>query len=358
VLHTGPCGIGSLRLASKGVYRVKTKFLAITSASVLALGLARGQGTDDLLKAKFLAEYPKALEAWGAKTATAEAVVKETRDVVRGKPAARMFLNTVKCNLPHAAVMVQSSEKDGVREEHAFGYNEKYSFSLVRTGEQKEFAIEKFEARVPGRRPLTVGVEAFLSIPYNMEGYATNAVNKPGFALHSVSPIRRDGKDLLRVTIAFTADQTKLKTKPGRRGAYFGADISLVLSPEERWVLYEYEWRMRGDSPKGFRGTVEYQGTLDGFLVPKRATRTSFDIAGDKVTESSTFEFVQFSFANAPDSAFTVSAFGVPEPVAKPLKVARSGSLVYWFLGLGLAALAAAVVFKAASSRLGRAPAA
>lgn len=335
---------------------MKTKFLAITSASVLALGLARGQGADDLLKAKFLAEYPKALEAWRAKIATAEAVVKQTEDVVQGKPAARMFLYTVKCSLPYSAVSVQSLEKDGVREERAIGYNEKYLFSLVRTGEQKEFAIEKFEARVPDLdlRRLTGPVKFYLIFPYNTEGFITNVVNKPGFALRSVSPVRRDGKDLLRVTFGFVADEKKLKTIPGRHGAYSGIDVSLVLSPEERWVLYEYGWRLRGYTEE-LRGTVEYQGTVDGFLIPKRATRTHFDTAANKVTESSRFEFVQFNFAKAPDSAFTVSAFGVPEPVAKPLKVARSGSHVYWFLGLGVAALAAAVVFKAVSSRLGRA---
>jgi hypothetical protein len=335
---------------------VKTKLLAITSASVLALGLARGQGTDDLLKARFLAEYPKALEAWGAKIATAEAVVRTTKDVIQGKPAARTILSSVKCDLPHAEVMVESLERDGIRLEQASGYNEKYAFSLGRTGEQKEFAIDKFEAREPGRRPLNLPVGAYLRFPYSMEGSAMGGVNKPGFALRSVSPVRRDGRDLLRVTYRVTLDQKKLKTKPGRTGgAYLGPDVSLLLSPEERWVLYEYEWRMRGgDSPKGFRGTVEYQGTLDGFPVPKRATRTIFDIASDQVIESSTFEFLQFSFGKAPDSAFTLSAFGVPEPVAKPLKVARSGSLVYWFLGLGLAALTAAAVFKAASSRLGR----
>ena len=82
--------------------------------------------------------------------------------------------------------------------------------------------------------------------------------------------------------------------------------------------------------------------------------RQSLDVVANKLLGTSTYEFEGFGFADVPDQEFTVSAFGIPESVSHPAKVARSRGLGYWFLGFALIALAAAVAFKIASSRLSR----
>jgi hypothetical protein len=64
---------------------------------------------------------------------------------------------------------------------------------------------------------------------------------------------------------------------------------------------------------------------------------------------------MEFRFVDVPDSDFTLQAFGIPEQVARPAKVAARGrELGYWFFGLSIAALVLAVTAKSASSRLGR----
>lgn len=204
-----------------------------------------------------------------------------------------------------------------------------------------------------GSPPTNLRLSVFLRAPFAVPIAMKSLITLPRFSVREVSPVVRDGKQLLRVVFDAPADPP---AEP-RKGAVVtgGIEGSLLVSPEEKWVLYAYECRSKNDKIFLYNGTVDYQGSSDGFPIPKRAAcRTVMKRPTGESVQTETYDFLEFRFADLPDKDFTLAAFGIPEQVLAPSKVARRGRLGYLFLGLAVVALAAALFFRIALSRIGR----
>lgn len=336
---------------------MKPRLLAVFLLVASLANSARAQDDEERLKKRFLSECPDAIKAWQAQCSKVEGVIRQTSDDPGRKTTPRTeSLFSFKCNLPEMVLTSISTDPNGQREEAVGGINKDYSFSLTKRGSASDFALRSLEptsgSQRAARNSPANSIKPILWVPYAAMSLSPKFLAEPRFAVRRISTVTRDDRSLLRVEFdlpggPLTDAQKKTASDPGRLEGYF------LFSPDEKWVLYEYECReTRVGRRQGlYRGTVEYQGTANGFPIPRRAARQVLKLPGGDVLEAHTFDFLEFRFVDVPHSEFTVSAFGVPEAVSQPAKPANSGRSGYWLLALAAVTLAAAVFFKVAASR-------
>jgi hypothetical protein len=339
---------------------MKASSVVISLFAVLFVGPARGQSSDELLKKTVLSKYPEAFKAWEARYSTAQGTVIYKIEHTTRKDEPSEALYSFKCKLPDMAVLSTVVHAPGAPEQQVFGWNRSYSFSLVKAAPGADFSIRSLleatseAGRPPKGSPARAILTPILQFPYRIPFSPMPAVSRPRFVLRAVSPLRRGGKNLLKVEYDYPNDPTRNVPKNARDPG--GTEGFFVVSPEEKWVVYEYESReKKGVSRNVHKGTVQYEGTSDGFPIPKRVASQTIKLPGGEVVASGSYEFLEFRFGDVPDTEFTLSAFGLPEEVSRPSKVARTNGPGYWFLALALVAAATAVLFKIASSRVKRA---
>jgi hypothetical protein len=331
---------------------MKTKSIAMSLVFILLVDPARGQSSEDPLRKRFLSEYPDALKAWTTRMSSAEGKVRYTSDDSRRKDNPHHdILWSFKCKLPDMAVVTSTSSTGGLTEHRVLGYNKNYSFSLKKMSDRGEFTIESI-APEPDHRSTIMRLGPILEAPYLIRPANIKLFDNPRFAVKAVSPLSRNGKNLLRIVFDCPSDPD-MKLPKGFM-ATGGFEGSFLASPEEKWVIYEYECQTKKSYLRSYKGSIDYQGTLDGFPIPKRVTCQTLKLPEGELVETLSYDFLEFRFADLPDEVFTLAAFGVPEGASRAPSVAQKGVLGYWFLALALVALAAAVFFKIASSRLRR----
>ncbi len=332
----------------------------ITSVlSIVLIGIARGQDSSGSLKQRFLKEYPGAIKAWESRFGRSVVRYKYMQDDVSRKDSPHHeTIVSFKCQLPDKAIMTQEARGSGGRPEQSVsGFNDRYAFALKKGEDSRDFSIQSLEmikgSQAPrGKSSVTNSILQVFWLPYEIPFKTDGMVSNPRFVVRAVSPVSRDGKNLLKVEFDWPSHPApKPSTKKFRESG--GHEGFLLVSPDENWVLYEFECRERKGNPRFvWKGTVDYQGALNGFLIPKRAARQQLKLPGGELVSSHSFELLEFRFADVPDSDFTLAAFGLSEQVVQPARVARYHRLGYWFLAFALAALVIAVGLKVASSRL------
>jgi hypothetical protein len=343
---------------------MKAVLLAVPVLFMLLVGPTLAQHNEDLLKKRFLSEYPQAIKAWEARISISnlEGAVKYTEDDTRKKLTPhREIPFSFKCKLPDMMILTSiENNANGQRKQLVNGSNKNYSFALMKLGDSKDFVIKSLEAaNGPDRAPKRSGTKQllrpFLWVPYASlfphDSLLSNQRFDPRFVVRRVSTVAHTGRSLLRVEFdILKAPPSETRTEAASNTVRY--EGFFLVSPEEKWVLYEYERRMKTGNPRFlYKGAVEYQGTLDGFPIVRHATHETLKLPQCDVVETHSFEFLDFRIAVLPDQDFTLASFGIPEAVAQPAKVARSRGLGYWLLALATAALAAAVFFKMAASR-------
>lgn len=323
----------------------------------LLTSVASGQTSEDLLKTRFRTECLDAVKAWEKLVSHAEITLKLTTDERRMEPERHYEgIWRLKCKLPDMAWVNiggdLSRKSEGDRMEIVYGFNKEYSYSLKRKGDGKEYFISSFE-RGPKRDidATKRHLPQCLMAPYWMRnGYMKEWLTYPYFTVRTITPLNRNGKNLLRVEFETKRDPAR----PQRKGAVDSGGLEgfLVFSPEDNWVLYEFEYLYKRGKGELRKGKIDYQGIFDGFPIPKRWQVQSFDRADGKLLDNHVYDFLEFRFADHADREFTLAAFGIPEEVSRPPTVARGGALGYWMLALALATLGAAVFLRIASSRI------
>lgn len=135
-------------------------------------------------------------------------------------------------------------------------------------------------------------------------------VKAPGFSLGSVTPANRDGIDLVRVDFDFEPPETR--NHPVRGGW-------VLLDSAKYWTIVEFEVKGAwGDGEGTITGNYQYVVTGGGLPVVRRVTRrqrAESEVDGP-VDHEYLGEGEWFENADVPDSEFTLTAFGLPEPVA------------------------------------------
>jgi hypothetical protein len=330
---------------------MKTAFLLTTLLCVLYAERARGQGEEDALKKRFLSEYPEAINAWRAQFANAQGRVRRTSEGVEREDSLPFeSVRTFKCMLPEKAIEIEVSPKGEHPTVH--GYNSEYSFVLRRADPSGAYAILSLKPASGRGVPKGLSVWTLLWSPYSSHARHDQLVLGSRFILRRVSPVARNGQNLAKIEFdqPLPSDPDAAKA-PG----YFGGlEGYFVASPDEKWVVLEFECRQKAGARLIFKGTNEYRGTVDGFPMLRRTVRQRFKDGGAQLLGTGTYDFEDLRFVDAPDQEFTLAAFGISNSVAQPSKVARSGSFGYWLIAFAFLALAAALCCKIALSRLRR----
>jgi hypothetical protein len=327
---------------------------------------ARGQGNEEQLKKRFLAEYPQACKAWEELCSKAVGSLSHAYDyATKDGPRHTESVLSFECKLPDMARFETRPNKTGLSKVNVEAMNRRYSFVVTSNGDSKPFSLvsvkESHGSKTsPEGKGLPLGVRqirALLDIPYAFGRSGAFMLSGPTFVVRSVSPLVRDGKNLLKVEFDRPSPPNYVP-RNNTRPPSGGFEGFLVVSPDEKWAVYEFECAEKNGNPRILKtGRVEYEGVLDGFPVPKRAIQQTWRLPGREIRATYTSDFHDFRLADVPDRDFTLAAFGIPEDAATPPSAPPpSNRLGYWFLAFAVASLAAAVLFKVASSRAKRAP--
>jgi hypothetical protein len=324
---------------------------------------ARGQSNDEQMRKRFLAEYPQACKDWEDRCSNAVGSVNcvDDRTMKNGARHAEVVYS-FECKWPDMARFETRQDEAGQSVGQTEVMNERYSFSLRKTADSKPYFLESVKQSGGPKKspegshqrvPLSA-LRTILALPFRTIMLGTEMVSSPNFVVRAISPLVRDGKNLLK--IEFDRPNPPNHVSPKNARDIGGFEGYFIVSPDERWVLYEFECAEKKGSPRALnKGSLEYGRVLEGFPIPRRVTQQRLKMPAREVLSSTTYDFVDFHFADAPDRNFTLTAFGIGEDAATPPSApARSHSVGYWFLALAFAALTAAVLFKFASSRVKR----
>jgi hypothetical protein len=158
----------------------------------------------------------------------------------------------------------------------------------------------------------------------------------PGFRLHKLSEVAEDGETLLRVDFSSAGGFVKVVTIDGlhRNGHQGVRGGHFFLDPQACYTIRAFE--LQCDEPQLPRytlsGRIEYRRSADGFpiLVKKVSEGRAPADAGGRVLSRSVREYDLKEEPPPAESAFTLSAFGLPEPAEY-----RRPTPWYWYLAAG-----------------------
>jgi hypothetical protein len=200
--------------------------------------------------------------------------------------------------------------------------NARYGFQLKRLTPGKPWAITGQNLNLKdgyklSRTAPAEAVQNWLSHPFTLDGTAFTRlpvlVKDPDFSVQGANPVVRDGKALVEVHFTskpkrFEAGQLAGAWMPVRGGR-------IVFDPERYWVIHECEIQLQRspqehDATDSVVGTFEYTDGKKKIPIPRRITR-KWAVMGTKSTE----DFDLSEREDVPDDEFTLSAYGLPEPV-------------------------------------------
>jgi hypothetical protein len=178
--------------------------------------------------------------------------------------------------------------------------------------------------------------------------YFPDVVGDADFSLQSAAPLTLDGEELVRIEFTARPKEWSTKARPKGTGWLPLRKGWIVFDPERYWVIRECHVELQ-NSPQGgstgsMHGKFEYKEGRKGFPIVKRTVR-KWD-GGYQYTQ----EFDLTERDDVPESDFTLSAYGLPEPpeVQQP----RARSWLYLWVGLaGMICLALGVGFRWRSKR-------
>jgi hypothetical protein len=293
---------------------MKTAIGAVLLATACSLlfwsSSASGQEDDASLKERVMKMYPQALkelESHFAKASGTGKCAEEFRIGTEGHFRIDSQL-TFACNRPFLARTVSLASRTTMKDkktnpvrEVVFCYNAENSFWLAKPAGGTEYTVnlidtdknEMSRVRFQIREALR-----FLDAPYTVGTIRmSTAFARPGFSIRRVWALREGGKNRLKI---------EFEIKGGR-----GLSAWVVVAPDEKWVIHEYECT---DVQDTHRGRIEYGEQVDGFPVPKHVRVTSSTVDRPAAAHSYTFDVDQIHFGDVLDRDFLLAAFGVPEP--------------------------------------------
>jgi hypothetical protein len=234
-------------------------------------------------------------------------------------------------------------------------YNTKYSFILTRRSLDHPWVLRGYHWRQEGEtipemkelhdielKPLSRLIRADTSDLVKL-------VNRKTFRVLRVVSLQQGNEELVRIEFDNSHEPAFRSTKdfePIQSGV-------LLLDPRRYWCLRGCELSSKySNADAKIRMEVELQERFDDFPVPRRITVTSQQVreGNERLrtvweTEYDLYEPSRFP----PEEEFTLSAFGLPEPVGVAWE--RPVRWYVWLVVVGVACLLAGGVFYGLSRR-------
>jgi hypothetical protein len=293
---------------------------ALTGSLLLWASSAWTRDDEAALKERVLKTYPVALRALETHFAKAFGSVTGSEEHWIGKPRHILVAGrfTFASRWPDLAKVTRlatlTTMKDGktkAPKETAFCFNKENAFMLVKEEGKPEFAIKSLAANKDGQSFVKDQMESwlysYLHAPFSLGGPSMSSIIADGGSpIQRVSLVRRDDKTYLKIEFDFKKGGNKRLRKLAG---------SVLVAPEEKWVIHEYEFT---DTINVWQGRVEYGQPQDGFPVPKRVVSTRLILGERHPTDIDTYDFNELHFGDVPDSEFQLPAFGLPDVRQSP----------------------------------------
>jgi len=292
--------------------------------------------------------------AWDAVLADRLHVQGTTRATKRFVTRTSEFESDVKANV-ECALFTEKRGKDGPTE--VYSYNPRYTFQL-RSHADQGWVVVSVHLGDPSTDPVAskirTSIEPFTKmsgygfrIPHGLESLATY-VRAPTTRVVSVTPVTWKGRDAVEVKL----DITPAGKKDDIRG------ITSLHDPSKQWRALRTVVTGRRDyegSATDFDLTTDYEYAPgpDNIVTsaPELQNWKGSDGKTNPVKIERTFELKRLQ--TLPDtSEFTLSAFGLPEPVGVEWPARRSGWL--WLAWAGAGCFVVTLVFLILRRRAAR----
>jgi hypothetical protein len=288
---------------------VAAVILGTTCSLFFCSSQATGQEDEASLKERVMKVYPgalKALEGHFAKASGTGTCAEEYRIGMEGHFRSDSRL-TFACNRPLLAKTVSLASRTTIKDqkttpvrEVVFCYNPENSFWLAKPAGNSEYSVNLIETGKVERSRVRYQVREalkFLDAPYTVGGLPMSmAFERPNFSIRRVSALRDEDKNHLKIEWAI---------KGGR-----GLSAWVVVAPDEKWVIHEYECK---DIQDTHHGRIEYGKPVDGFPVPKSVRIESSTVGEPLARHSYAVDVDQIHFGDVLDRDFTLGAFGLTE---------------------------------------------
>ncbi|HMP03154.1 MAG TPA: hypothetical protein PKD86_10500 [Gemmatales bacterium] len=212
-------------------------------------------------------------------------------------------------------VFGEQHPNDDARKESVVGMNSKYAFGLRRSDSTQPWVLNHIEfLKEPGARPtgLLYSPASFPSdlhrIPYSI--FTQGITFETRF--------RDPDFHILDASLASSSEEVRLEfaTPPKRRpsGSWDSlARGTLVLNPARQWAItsFRLELGMENGRRQSVTGSYEYRDVADGMFLP---AQLRFETNSEGKGGLYDIEFELKTGSQPPESDFTLSAFGLPEP--------------------------------------------
>ncbi len=312
--------------------RIPTTFIAVC---FLAFSISMVRGEEDL-KQQFLEQAPKAWEALEGFDSQLAGTFTKTESYKDGKKPTK----TTKNDFAVSGKMGRMRQEGGPDGEKVGAMNSQYFFTL-RKASEPNYAVNIIEPYVgdakatehaEGKIANSLHQYVFAPWYYDLKplGYW---LKQPGFKIDRATPVGRTGKNLVRVDFSYDPPA--------------GIDSRLAVLPS--WFLFDPSayWSIQAyDIQKSWGniiGNIEYGDRIDGFPVQKQIVEYVRDKQGGELKV--VVDFNKLERKVVPESEFTLSAFGLPEPTFKS-PVHRGFQIFLLAIACGIVAICLRVYFR------------
>jgi len=308
---------------------------------ILSIAMRAAGDTTADIKRRIIAELPAASSQYSDRLLeyqwTSETVTKDlTTNVIVAKNEIRLRHNA------NRGLFVltpdPSSSKDPIE---ARGVNTRYAF-VLRKAQGKDWVLHDFHdlAGGPSSSIYYRGLDQLARGPYGIGQaiWLPDVVAQREFEIREAAEQSIDSRRLIRVTFVF-----KKTSDPVTHSGY------VIFDPERFWLMTEVEHRM-ATSKNSLTNKTKYEYELDGdFPLHSRAVtiQSSSRFPGLLSEMSSTFRHRR---EKATESEFTLSAFGLPEPLGVEWESPTRRYVLFLAGGLGFIVLAG-ILYAAALRR-------
>jgi hypothetical protein len=328
-------------------------------------------GSEGSLKNRFLSEAPPAWEAYQRTELRIEGSFVETVTNLRKNQVVRKSSRDIRVVGPWAVftdwpeVMPLRQQVGGDVEERqeplaqSYGLNSRYAFQLAQGATKNDWVIEKLQPveeaaqgdrgiawyAMRGASPLS---DALALYPLDF----TKIVGNNGFVVNDAREVQRGLDSLIEVTFSYLPTEGRAARKDVRipKGI-------VVLDPRRYWLIREAD--VETIWPRGELGTVSIRNSFDDSIagipliteytahVRADAARPMADEDGmtESVDQLRKYEYSLRRIDSPSERDFTLTAFGLPEPYQP------ENAWLWWILGIGLALIAGAYLWRRAAAR-------
>jgi hypothetical protein len=331
----------------------RVKLLAVLAAACPLIRPLEGFGQQptEALKQRLLAEAPARWEEYARRSEELQGVVslvstntrnnfrQDTRTAYKTNGRSRLVITKLK------------DEANGKVEreyEEVFGYNPRYAFTLSRKSPDAPWVLTNYvemregvDLGQMGRRQST-SYFGVVNKPVKFHMYfLVDLVRDSGFRIGECRQVQVDGRNL--VEVAFTYNFTENNWKSNWKG-------KLLLDPERYWCCHSVDGVLKGDY---VGGTLKHRNTQSDNAEDGLPLSRAWEYVGDwrssngEVTNRQTLKCeAQLSRPDTlPDDAeFTLSAFGLPEPVGVTWE--KPSRTYLWILAAAGVSVALALGFR------------